>query len=161
SNPGTLATKSACACAVIGSSSTISTRSAASSLTWGSFRPLLTQALVLTQIRLIRGGVLRRIVVAHSRRVPQRERDREDRPAIGIAIAMPAEAAPPLPDQDKSESVSSLAPGLGFRPRAGVEERVAVLARDPGAGVGDGDAEPPVGGDEVLPSVFLLRVRDR
>src|SRR5699024_12034152 len=82
-------------------------------------------------------------------------------PAIGIDIDMPAEAAHRLPDQDKSESVSSHSPGLGFRRGAEVEERVDVLARDPGAGVGDGDDELPVGGDEVRPYVFLLRVRDR
>src|SRR5699024_9734615 len=116
--------------------------------------------LLLTQIRIIRGGVLRRIVVAYSSRVPQRERDREDRAAIGIDIDMPAEAAHRLPDQDESESVSSHSPGLGFRRGAEVEERVDVFARDPGAGVGDGDYELPVGGDEVRPYVLLVRVSD-
>lgn len=74
---------------------------------------------------------------------------------------MSAEAAHRLPNQDEPESVPSHSPDLGFRRGAEVEERIDVLPGNSGTGIGDGDDELPVSGDEVRPHVLLIRVRDR
>src|SRR5699024_608561 len=129
SKPGTLATKSACACAVSGSSSTMSTGSRSSSLISVSFL--------------------------------DGQRDREDRPAVGIDLDIPAEAAHRLPDEDESESAPAWLLGRGLGRSAEVEERLDLIGVHALTGIGDGDDEFSLGGDEVRPHVLVRRVGGR
>src|SRR5699024_5712501 len=90
-----------------------------------------------------------------------RQCDREDRPAVGFDLDGPAEAAHRPSDEHAPESAPARGLGRGLGRSAEVEERIDLLGVHALTGIGDGDDELPLGGDEVRPHVLLVRLGGR
>src|SRR5699024_6654390 len=89
------------------------------------------------------------------------QRDREDRPAVGFDLDIPAEAAHRLPDEDESESACARCRGRSVGRGAEAEERLDLFGVAALSGIGYGDDGLALGSDEDRPHVLVRRVGGR